>query len=342
MRALSLLLLTACSDYNVNGDNKPAKGRNHVDAHDVDTGASQDSVPTDDTDSGSDTVTDTGTEIEPPPKGKIDVVLLIDVAYWYDCYHADLPVESQALISALLGSGANVAISIATFDDYNVDGEWNTALGGLPYIMKQQLTTDAGLLASAASQLELVWGGDGPGTGFEAIAQASKGDGYDQDCNGKYDADYDIKPFNQRGSDAFNGNVKGTANSATPGTGTVPGAGFRDGSKRIVVAFAENAFRDKDEGHKFPAGSCSAVNTRAATIAALQTVGAKFLGVNAYEFQDEDPVLQEQIEAIANGTHSKIDGDGDGAVDDPAVLYGSWDWPATSVLVNAIWDLAGP
>ncbi len=345
MRALPLFLLAGCSDYNVSGDNKPTKGRNQDDTHTVDTGASQDSVPTDTTDSGGDTVTDSGGDsgtVEEPPKGKIDVVLLIDVAYWYDCYHADLAVEGAALINALMGSGANIAISVATFDDYNVDGQWYTAYGGLPYIMKQQLTTDTGLLLSAVSGLELVWGGDGPGTGFEAIAQATKGDGYDQDCNGNYDAAYDIKPFNQRGSDAFNGGVKGTANSGTPGTGTIPGAGWRDGSTRVVVAFAENAFRDRDEGHAFPVGSCAAVNTGSATIAALGSIGAEFLGVNAYEFQDEDPVLQRQLEAIANGTHSKIDADADGAIDDVAVLSGSWDWPATSVLVAAIWDVATP
>ena len=69
-------------------------------------------------------------------------------------------------------------------------------------------------------------------------------------------------------------------------------------------------------------------------------VTAKFLGVNAYEFQDEDHLLQEQLVDLADSTGSKIDSDGDGARDDTAVLSGSWDWPATSVIVAAIWDLA--
>lgn len=342
MRLVPLALLFAsCSDYDL-GQTSDKPGREpEADTAPVDTDGGTTTGDTDVHDSGvvtdTDTTTDTPTQV---PSGKIDVVLLMDIAYIYDCYHADLPLNTNALLDALYASGADVAVSIATYDDYYVSTEWFTATDGKPYILEEQLTTDKSRLVSIANRLDLSWGGDGPGSGYEALAQVADGAGYDQDCDGQLDSTTDIRPFNARSSDAFAGGVGGSADTSTPGTGTRPGVGWREGSKRIVVLFAENANRDRDEGHEFSFAGCSATKTRSAAADKLGTVEARFLGVNAYEFQDEDPLLQEQLVAIANQTHSLIDADHDGAYDDDAVLSGSWDWPATDVLVAAIWDLA--
>lgn len=347
-RLLPLLALVACSEYDLgSASSEPDKpDRADTDVTPVDTSATVDtSTDTDgDTtavqdDSGGDPDTDTDTPVD-VPDGKIDVVLLIDVAYIYDCYHANLATNTDALVNALLDSGANVAISIATYDDYQVSGEWYAASGGLPYALLKQVTTDRSALLSVASGLSLDWGGDGPGTGLEAIVQATSGDGYDQDCDGRIDATTDIRPFNARSSDVFGGAATGSAVTSTPGTGTKPGVGFRDGSKRVVVILAENTFRDQAESHNFPTGSCSAAKTITSAVNGLSSVDAKFLGVNAYEFQDIDPALQGQLVDIARSTSSQIDADSDGAYDDVAVLSGSWDWPATEVVMKAIFDLA--
>lgn len=336
MRALLPLILLSCSDYDLGktGDEPGEPRRDDTSAPATDT-SEADSGPVD---SGGGQVTDTD-DGDPPVSGKVDVVLIVDVAYVYDCYHADVATHTDALVTALLGSGVDVAIAIASFDDYQVSGEWFAAWDGLPYILDQQLTNDLGRLRTAAAGLALEWGGDGPGSGLEAIAQAADGDGYDQNCDGRFDATTDIRPFNQRSTDAFGGAVSGLADASTPGTGTKSGIGWRDGSKRVIVVLAENSFRDRDEAHETPTGACTPVTTRSAAISAITAVDAKFLGVNAYEFQDIDPLLQEQLEDIARGTSSKIDSDGDGARDDVAVLSGSWDWPATPVTVQAIWDL---
>ena len=336
MRCLALALLAvSCSDYDLAAGNDPAnldpKQRDSFDPQSEDTSIALDSGK----DSGE--VVIPGTDV---PEGKIDVVLLIDIAYFYDCYHADLALNTTALIEALFVSGADVSVGIASFDDYYVDGEWFTAWGGEPYTFGTQLTDDRGRLASVASSLELAWGGDGPGDGLEAIRQAAEGDGYDQDCDGKLDADYDIAPFQKSGGDAFGGKVAGHYDSGVSGSGTVGGMGFRSGSKRVVVLITENALRDAKYGHTLPKGSCPAAADKSDAVTALAAIDAKLLGVNAYEFWDEDPTPQEQLEALATLTDSKIDKDGDGKKTDLAVFGESWDWPTTALIVDAIWQLA--
>lgn len=338
---LPLLALVACSDYDLAGDEKdpPAGRRDDTGEPAVDTA---DTTGTDDSADGGDTVGDSAEPDPDVPSGKIDVVLLVDVAYFYDCYHADLALRTSELLTALFSSGADVAVAIATYDDYQVENEWFAAWDGVPYALEQQLTTDTSRLQSVASGLELAWGGDGPGSGYEAVVQATAGLGYDQDCDRAYDASTDVKPFEKDRGDAFSGNVNGTADGTVPGTGTTPGVGFRTGSSRVVILLAENTLRDRGENHEVPSGACPGVAGRSDAVSALRGAGAKFLGVNAYEFQDMDTALQEQLEDLASSTGSQIDADQDGARDDVAVLSGSWDWPATSMLVDAIWDLTGP
>ncbi len=344
MRRLPLLLVAVlgCSDYDLTEGRSDGKGTDPEDstAPDIDSDTLLEDSADPPVDSGTVTVPDDTSPVQEVPEGKIDVVLLIDVAYVYSCYHAVVGDHASELVGALLSSGADVAVSIASFDDYNVDGEWYVAYGGLPYVLVQQLTTESSLLQSAASTLELKFGGDGPGSGYEAVVQATSGLGYDQDCDSAFDASYDVRPYDEGGSDAFGGRVSGTHSGATPGTGSTAGVGFRSGSKRVIVMFAENTIRDRGEGHDFPVGACLGTATRADAISGIRGVGAKFLGVNAYEFQDDDPALQTQLEDIADSTSSQIDSDGDGARDDIAVFSGSWDWPSTDTLVQGIWDLA--
>lgn len=334
--ALPLPLLLACSDYGFQGENgKEGRPRDDSGEHDprVDTA----DVDTDPADSGTtDLPDDTGNA----PEGKVDVMLIIDIAYWYDCYRVDLAVDGGQLVDALFDSGADVAVGVATYDDYMVDGEWFQAWAGYPYVLTTQLTTDRSRAKNAMTSLEFQWGGDDAGDGYEAIVQAAEGLGYDQDCDGKYDEYYDIRPFKQKSSDAFGGGVSGLDDNSATGSGDNPGVGWRDNSKRVIAVFAENLMRDRNEGHTVPSGACPGAASRADAESGIRAVQAKFLGVNAYEYQSEDPRLQEQLEAIASNTGSKIDADGDGSEDDLAVLSGSWDWPATPVIVKAIWDLA--
>ncbi len=329
-----LLGLLSCSDYKLGGKNDHPPAPEDSDPHHVDTSVSD----TDDSPSETGGVP-TGDSGE-HPDGRIDVVLIMDVAYSYDCYRVELADRTAELITALFDSGADIAVSIGSYDDYNVEGQWWVAYGGVPFRLEQQLTTDKATALAAAARLEFTWGGDGPGTGYEAILQSMSGRGYDQDCNGTFDSSTDIKPFNASPSDAFGGRTSGSANASVPGTGTQVGVGFRSGSRKVVVLFAENSMRDHAEGNDLPTGACLGAASQTDAVDAMTNADARFLGVNAYEFWDIDTVPQEQLEALATRTSSHIDADGDGAKDDLAVFGGDWDWPTTARLVSAIWDLA--
>lgn len=327
-----LAALLACSDYNI--DNTPEKSGEPEDTerHRPDTESGEDSARP-----------ETGEATVPgdsdAPDGKLDVVLIVDVAYGYSCYHADLGVRGQELIDALFDSGANVAVAVAHYDDYQVNGEWYANTGGKPYVLDQQLTDDRGAAKSAIAGLSAHFGGDWEGSGFEALAQAAKGGGYDQDCDAGYDSATDVKPFQKSSTDAFGGAVGGAYDSSVSGTGDKGGVGFRDGSKRVIVLAADDRFRDRDEGHEVPSGTCPDAASRSTAEAALKSNDVYFLGINAYEFQDIDNTLQEQLEDMAYRSESWIDADHDGVQDDKAVLNGGWDWPPVGQITDAIWDL---
>lgn len=339
MRRVSLVAIVAfgCSDYELTqGTDKT--GQQDSGGRDFNPRDDTDDTQLDDTDSGKVDNPDTGEQNGDVPAGKIDVALVIDIAYLYDCYRANLPVVTAALVDALFDSGADVAIGAVSYDDYFVDDEWYTAWEGYPYTMVQQLTTDRATAKASMNTLELEWGGDDQGDGHEALVQVASGLGFDQDCNGRYDNYYDIKPFKSSGADAFGGGAGGVYSAAVPGTGPNPGIGWRDGSKRVVVLVIENDIRDSSWGDEMPRG-CPGAATRGDAVAALKAADIEFLGINAYEYQSEDSRPQDQLESLATSMGSKIDADGDGSRDDLAVLGGSWDWPATPKIVSAIWDL---
>ena len=325
-----------CSDYELSQGTDKATP---VDSGDPEHNPRADTSDTtvDDNDSGATQIPDD--EDDEVPGGKIDVVLVVDIAYLYDCYHADLPQQTTALIDALFDSGADVAIGAVKYDDYYVDDEWYTAWEGYPYQLVQQLTTDRSTAKASVGTLELEWGGDDPGDGHEALLQVATGLGYDQDCDRKYDDHYDIKPFASSSSDAFGGGAGSLQQSGVPGSGTLAGIGWRAGSKRVAVLVIENDIRDQTLGDEMP-GGCPGAASKGDAVNAMQSMDIEFLGINAYEFQNEDPRPQQQLEALATSMGSHIDADNDGARDDLAVLGGSWDWPATAKIVSAIWDLA--
>lgn len=343
---LSPLLLPAlwlsCSDYKLNGgaggntggDGGAPGGGDGGAATGDDTGWR----PTDDEPGGDGGASDGGTPVE---ARKIDVVVLVDTAYWYDCYHPEIDVRVAELAEALMATGHDVGFAVATFDDYNQPGEWWAADGGRPYTLVQQLTTDLTAIRSSTASLEMVWGGDGPGTGYEALVQAVRGRGYDQTCDGAYDSSRDVKPWQAAGDDAFGGAIHGVQDTTVAGTGTLAGVGFRTGAARVVVLAVENALRDTAYGHDLPSGACLGAATALDAENALTSAGAAFVGINAYEFQDIDGTPQDQLRSLAANTSALWDEDGDGLKDDLAVLSGSWDWPPVDQAVDVILQVAG-
>jgi hypothetical protein len=80
--------------------------------------------------------------------------------------------------------------------------------------------------------------------------------------------------------------------------------------------------------------------TFSTAVASVNAQRARTLGINVYEYQSSDHTLQNQLLSIATATGSYIDLDDDGVKDDPAVLYGSWNWPPIDDVVEALHELA--
>lgn len=270
---------------------------------------------------------------------KVDVFLILDTAYSYSCYHPDLPSFVETLVNAVFTRFDDVAVGLGAYDDYNYKTGW-AAAGGRPFQLLYQLSTNETAIKAAAESQQMVYGGDSYGSGWEAVYQSTMGKGYDQTCNHAFDTTTDVLPFLSAAGDAFGGTVTGSFQEDIEGTGDDPGVGWRDGSTKVIFLAADNVIRDAELGHEMPIGTCPDPASYSSTLASLLAKKIYFVGVNVYEYQSTDRTLQDQLEDMATDSDSFIDADGDGEKDDPAVLYGSWNWPDINKVVDAIWDLA--
>jgi len=270
----------------------------------------------------------------------MDVFILFDEAYNYSCYHPDLESFAEQLVEALFDDIDNVAVGIGIYDDYADFGRDSTAEGGLPFQIKHLISIDKDSVLSTAQGLKMGYGGDAYGSGYEAVYQVAMGRGYDQTCNGAFESSTDIVPFVAAPDDIFHGSATQSYDATVPGVGDRGGVGWRFEAKHLLLITADNVFRDTDSGG-LPTGTCGEAATSSLAAQACNASDVKVLGVNVYEYQSGDSALQEQLETLALSTNSYIDRDGDGTVDDAAVLFGSWNWPDNNSVIRALKDLAG-
>lgn len=272
------------------------------------------------------------------PEYTSDIFVLLDTAYSYSCYHPDLESFIEDLIDHLFEAFEDIAIGFGTYDDYRYATGWASTTGH-PFEMQHQVSTDTESVLRAARGQQMIYGGDAYGSAYEALYQAARGPGFDMVCDRVFTTNDDVRPFHQSESDVFSGAVSGTYNERVEGSGTRNGVGFRPGATPIFLLTADNTIRDPDAGHPAPEGSCGAPVGFSGAAGAVNAVNGRVLGINVYEYQHYDDTLLNQLRSIATETNSYIDSDGDGRKDDPAVLYGSWNWPAMEDVVDAVSDL---
>jgi hypothetical protein len=164
--------------------------------------------------------------------------------------------------------------------------------------------------------------------------------GYDQNCNGSYDSNEDVRPFVASGLDPFRGLAAGTFNPSVPGTGTRGGMGFREGVLPVFVSATDAMMKDPEEGHWSPRG-CHRDATLYDAILAVQGLGGKFIGIEVDSGGSTSPLAQMEAIAVATGSYGDIDGD---YLDEPLVT--TWMLSAAPgsfrrVIVDAIQALAG-
>ena len=174
---------------------------------------------------------------------------------------------------------------------------------------------------------------------MEALYQAATGVGHDLNCNNSLNSSTDVPPFISGAGDAFGGGVAGINNSSTPGTGSIGGVGFRAGSVPIIAYTTDADMRDPDNGYPVPA-ACPTPPGESAVAAALNTIGAKLIGIEASFLGFPLPGgVHEQMEDLAALTASEADLDGNGTPD-PLVFVGSGADTVTNTIAG-IGGLAG-
>lgn len=204
----------------------------------------------------------------------------------------------------------DLAFGVVDFNDYAWGTLGYSVASDKPFRLQQQITTQTSETQAALNQLFIHDGGDYPESSLEALYQALTGDGFDQNCDNTYDALTDVPPFLPHAGDAFGGGVAGIAEAGLPGSGTLGGAGFRDGSVPILVYTTDNYLRDSDNPAIFDLPPlCSDPAGLSDVVAAAQSASARLIGIGT------DAVPITQMNALAQQTGSVADITGDGVAE---------------------------
>ena len=229
----------------------------------------------------------------------------------------------------------DLTFGVASYDDYNF-GDMGSG-DDKPFKRRQQQTDDINAVQNALGALAAGGGDDWPESTLEALYQAATGFGYDQNCNGSFDASTDVRPFNTLPVDAFGGGTPGEYNASVSGTGNLGGNGFRQGAVPILVyatdADVRNAFPPYNQGpHGTGIPDCALDAATPFLTDALDAIDARTIGVPAGTTD-----AQAAMEVIAEATDSWFDTNGNG-VPDPGehMVYPSASYDVVDQVVNGI------
>ncbi len=242
--------------------------------------------------------------------GGMDVLILMDTTCSMGSALSGLSFTD--VDAALSEEVEDLRYAYATFDDYAYGSYGTGSSGDRPFILRQQLTDD---LEAAQAELEdtsLHGGADGPESSFEALYQSLTGAGYDQECDGAYDADTDVLPFIASADDAFGGVEVESYDSAVSGTGALGGVGFRSTALPVIVYVTDNYMRDPDAAYGAP-GGCSTDAGASDVVTATEDLGAFLVAVAT------STLPEPQMIDLAASTGSLVDTDGDGVGETEAV-----------------------
>ena len=174
---------------------------------------------------------------------------------------------------------------------------------------------------------------------MEALYQGLTGAGYDMNCDGLYNdtAVTDVLPFVASTSDPFGGAAGEAQDTETEGTGSLGGFGFREGMLPIIVYATDAPLRDADSTDYMTPGGCPQDAGAADVIAAATALNARLIGVGVNLGSYEEPF--HQMEALAEGTGSYADLDGDGSLEPAVVTWSGTNSDFRSTVVAAVEQL---
>jgi hypothetical protein len=221
----------------------------------------------------------------------------------------------DTLLTDLTATFDDVAGGAAHYDDYNYGSMGSGA--DTPFELTKGITTDHAAVKSAVASWFASGGADGPESTVEALYQAASGAGYDQGCDGRYDAAQDVLPFLSDASDPFGGSAGEAYDPTLLEAGTRGGMGFRAYSLPVIIYATDNLLRDPeaDGGHSATPGGCPIDATSSDVVVALDDLGGYIVGVDVTGGSwTWGP--RPQMEDLADRTNSRADMDGGGVADD--------------------------
>ncbi len=239
-------------------------------------------------------------------------------------------------IAASTTSAGDARWSFSSYQDY--------AYGSMgadtdhPFRLGVQMTDDLRAVEAAiVATGRIKSGADAPESGMEAIRQALTGVGYDQDCDGRFDAVGDVPPFVSSSDDLFAGTTAGTYDPTVAGSGELGGVGFRAEGQAVVVVVTDNYMRDPDSTDRTlnsTPGGCADDAGASAVVAAATERNAWIVGILV-----NGTLAQAQFEALADASGFRVDADRDGRADD-APVYNTNEADLNATIAAALDDVA--
>ena len=267
-----------------------------------------------------------------------DVAFLLDTTCSMSSTANAMAEEFSSIVNEVSGLIPDTQVGFASYDDYAYLGFGSQFTNDKPFFLQQQVTNQLDLVQAALGAVEIHGGADLPESTMEALFQGVVGDGYDQNCDGVYDAGTDVKPFLADEEDPFEGSAGQAFESTSTGGGTIGGYGFREHALPIIVYATDNYLRDPDAGYATP-GGCPMDAGQSDVVGAFAELGGYAIGINTRSFGTSGMA---QMEALAEATGSIADTDDDGLEDDLLVFQ----WTGSSdafrdTVTGAIEDLVG-
>ena len=265
-----------------------------------------------------------------------DVAFLIDTTCSMSGTANAMASEFSSIVTGLGSLIPDAEYGFATYDDYAYASYGSSWSGDKPFILRQQVTDNIAAVQAQLTGVPIHSGADGPESSMEALYQGALGGGYDQNCNGSYNADTDVKPFIATEDDPFSGTGGQSFSATSSGGGEIGGFGFRDYALPVMVYATDNYLRDPEAGYGVP-GGCPLDAGQTDVVDAFADLGGYTIGVMTSSWGGGG---LPQMEALAEATGSIADTDSDGSADDLLVFT----WTGSSAafrdtITNAIEDL---
>ena len=264
-----------------------------------------------------------------------DVAFLLDTTCSMQGTINAMKTEYSNIVNDLAAEIPDAEYAVGTYDDYAFSGMGDSGWGDRPFIMLQQVTHDISAVQSSISGINTHNGVDLPESGMEALYQTATGAGYDQNCNGNFDNNTDVRPFLSSASDPFGGSGGENYAGGGAGGGTKGGFGFRDYALPVVVYATDANLRDPDNGYSVPNG-CPIDAGQSDVVSAFATLGGYMIGIATTNTPTS------QMQQLASATGSYGDTNGDGVASEPLVF--NWTGSSSgfrSTVVDAIEALVG-